>query len=249
MPQSIPPFPILEGAPNFRDLGGLPAAAGRTLRHRRLFRSDHLGKLGASDLAHIAAALGPAVRVLDFRGEAERGSAVCAIPGATVHSLPIEPSIVQKLADLLEAGAAVTGDDTVALMQDTYRNFVRRSSARYADFFGHVLAADAAPIVFHCTAGKDRTGLAAVLLLHALGVEHDVIVRDFLATNDRLAGRALPAGLPPEVAAVLWTVRMDFLQAALDVVDQDYGGLDGYLRDVIGVGARERAQLAGLYLD
>ena len=91
----------LTGAPNFRDLGGYRSADGRSVRHHRLFRSDHLAHLAPADLQALANALGPAVRVLDLRGEAERATAACAIPGATVHSLPIEPTVVQKLTDLL----------------------------------------------------------------------------------------------------------------------------------------------------
>ena len=94
----------LEGAPNFRDLAGQPAYQGlhgRRLRTGRVFRSDHLGQLLPADLQQVQDRLGSAVRVLDLRGGREREAAPCAIPGAIVHSLAIEPTIVQKLTDLL----------------------------------------------------------------------------------------------------------------------------------------------------
>src|SRR4051812_14222425 len=104
------------GCPNFRVTGALRPV---------LFRSDHLGDLDADDARQIQA-LGIR-RVLDFRGVTERTSAACTLPGVTVHSLAIEPTIVQTLADLLAAGNQLTGEDVVGHMQDTYRGFVRHN--------------------------------------------------------------------------------------------------------------------------
>src|SRR6185369_5508513 len=206
----MPPSLNLTGASNFRDLGGLQTASGLTIRRRRLFRSDHLGSLEASDLAPLAATLGHSIRVLDLRGIAERETAVCVIPGAAVHSLPIEPTIVQKLSELLAAGHRLTVADTVALMQDTYRGFVRGNTQRFAALFAHLLDAHDEPVVFHCTAGKDRTGFAAALLLRALEVPQEAVMRDYLHTNERLAGRVPSGALPPQVAKVLWSVQPEF---------------------------------------
>jgi protein-tyrosine phosphatase len=127
----------LTGAPNFRDLGGYTGAGGRRVRHHRLFRSDHLAHLAPADVQALTNTLGPNVRVLDLRGEAERATAACAIPGATVHSLPIEPTVVQRLTDLLAAGQPPSSEETVALMQDTYRGFVRGNTPRFAQLFAH----------------------------------------------------------------------------------------------------------------
>lgn len=240
----------LSGASNFRDLGGYAAEGGRTVRRMRLLRSDHLAHLEPQDLSVLAERLGHGVRVLDLRGVAERESAACAIPTATVHSLPIEPTIVQKLTDLLEAGHRITASDTVALMQETYRNFVRVNTPRFASLFGHVLQAHEAPLVFHCTAGKDRTGFAAALILRSLGVSADDVMRDYLLTNERLKmPEASRHGLTPEVGAVLWRVQPEFLQAAFDAVRADYGGLEGYLREGLGLREPERERLRELYLE
>lgn len=238
----------LTGAPNFRDLGGYTGAGGRRVRHHRLFRSDHLAHLAPADVQALTNTLGPTVRVLDLRGEAERATAACAIPGATVHSLPIEPTVVQKLTDLLAAGQPPSSEETVALMQDTYRGFVRSNTPRFARLFAHALEAHDAPIVFHCTAGKDRTGFAAALLLRALGVPQDVVMHDYLLTNERLRGQARLQWVPPQVAFVLQQVQADFLHAALDAVDEDYGDLEAYFRDGLGLGPAERAELAARYL-
>lgn len=224
---------------NFRTVGG----EGGALRH--LYRSDHLGALNETDAAQIQA-LG-ITRVLDFRGVSERTAAACRLPGVAVHSLPIEPTIVQKLSDLMAAGHQLTGADIVAHMQDTYRGFVRQNTERFAEFFQHLLASGE-PTVFHCTAGKDRTGFAAALLLKALGASDEEVMADYLLTNDRLL---LPEGsrwgLPREAMAVLWRVQPDFLQAALDEVDRRYGSLEGYLREGLRLGDAERRELRARY--
>lgn len=241
---------VLSGAANFRDLGGYATADGRTVRRWRLLRSDHLAALGPQDLSVLAERLGPGLRVLDLRGVAERAAAVCAIPTATVHSLPIEPTIVQKLTDLLEAGHRITAADTVALMQETYRNFVHVNTPRFAALFAHLLDAHEAPLVFHCTAGKDRTGFAAALILRALGVAEEDVMGDYLLTNERLAmPDASRHGLAPEVGAVLWRVQPEFLQAAFDAVQARHGGLEAYLREGLGLREPERERLRELYLE
>src|SRR5690242_19146473 len=86
---------ILQNARNFRDLGGYRAEGGRIVRHQLLFRSDHLGALTPRELAEVLPSR--VLRVCDLRGVTERCAAPCAIEGLTVHSLPIEPTIVQVL--------------------------------------------------------------------------------------------------------------------------------------------------------
>ena len=155
------------GASNFRDLGGYAGAGGLPVRWRRLFRSDHLAGLTPKDAQQFQR-LG-VTRVFDFRGEQERAAVPYELPGVTQHALTIEPTVVQRMKDLLDAGEAITPERTVALMQQTYRGFVHDNADRFAELFAHLLADDA-PLVFHCTAGKDRTGFAAALILLALDV-------------------------------------------------------------------------------
>ncbi len=228
---------------NFRDLAENVHSV--PLRHHVLFRSDHLGALDAEDAGQIRA-LGIR-RVLDFRGVEERTAAVCALPEVEVHSLAIEPTIVQVLTDLVEAGRNLTEAEVVGHMQDTYRGFVRGNTHRFAEFFGLLLESNA-PTVFHCTAGKDRTGFAAALLLHALGATHGEILRDYLRTNERLKPPSFAwRGLEPHVAHVLWGVRPEFLEASFEAVEQDYGSLDAYLHRGLHVGPAELERLRSLY--
>ena len=237
----------LHGATNFRDLGGYHGHDGRQVRWRRLFRSDHLGVLTEQDRS-VLAALGP-LRVLDLRGVVERKAAECALPGAQVHSLPIEPTVVAWLSEQASKGRTPSAKDTTRLMSETYRAFASDNRQRYRELFLHLLESDA-PLVFHCTAGKDRTGFAAALILLALGVPRDVAEQDYLLTNTHLKRRPDPANrLPEEVQMVLHRVEEEFLQAAMDVVDQDFGGPMGYLQQGLGIGSVELERLRKFYLE
>ena len=236
----------LTGASNFRDLGGYQGTEGRTVRWRKLFRSDHLAALTGDDAA-VLGELG-VQRVFDFRGTAERAAVPYALEGIVQYPLPIEPTVVQRMKDLVDAGQEVTPAQTVGLMQHTYRAFVHDNAARFATLFQHLLESDA-PLVFHCTAGKDRTGFAAALILMALGVSRDVVMQDYLLTNDYYRMPVFDESRAPRgVLNVLWRVQEEFLNAALDAVDQDFGGVPAYLARELHVGEAERKRLQALYL-
>jgi protein-tyrosine phosphatase len=236
----------LQGATNFRDLGGYPGHGGRPLRWRRLFRSDHLGGLTASDHATLTE-LGVA-RAFDFRGVAERAAAPYDVPGVMQHSLAIEPTVVQCMQDVTAAGRALTVPVVVELMKDLYRSLINDRADRFAQLFEHLLQSDA-PAVFHCTAGKDRTGIAAALILLALGVPRAFVLQDYLLTNE--VYQRPPHGksdTPPEVLAVLWQVQQAFLDTALNLIDADHGGVERYLRQRLGLSAHALDALATRYL-
>ena len=234
------------GVTNFRDLGGYAGHGGRPVKWRRLFRSDHLAGLTPQDQA-LLAELGVA-RAVDFRGQAESAAHAYALPGVAYPPQAIEPTVIQSALDLHRTGRQLTAQDAVGLMQETYLGFVHDNAPRFAELFRLLLASDA-PTVFHCTAGKDRTGFAAALILLALDVPRDVVMHDYLLTN---ALYQRPPGMgshaPEEVLRVLWRVQEEFLDAALHRVDNDYGGVQAYLVDVLGVDAAAQKELAGRYL-
>ena len=236
----------LKGASNFRDLGGYATRDGRLLRWRQIFRSNHLGHLTAADI-DIVRSLG-VKSAFDFRGVDERAGAVCGVAEIVIHSLPIEPTVVAALRAELAAGtlsASVARD----IMRESYRNYVRHNTHSFRALFGH-LVEDHAPLVIHCTAGKDRTGFACALILHALDVPEEVIADDYLLTN-RFYRRDPTSGtdLPDDVRQAIGMVDASFLQAGLDAVHAEYGDLETYFRDGLKVGARERAELRARYLD
>ena len=234
----------LSGASNFRDLGGYTGHGGRSLKWRHLFRADHLAALTPDDLARLGA-LG-ITRSADFRGATERAAQAYALPGIATHTPDIEPTLIQQA--LIQQGDSLTTTQAVRLMHDTYRSFVTDNAPRFAQLFALLLDSDA-PIVFHCTAGKDRTGFAAALILLALGVRRDVVMQDYLLTNTLYRH---PAGLggvaPDEVLQVLWRVQEDFLETALHGVEVEYGGIESYLERVLGINAAAQKKLAALYL-
>lgn len=237
----------LAGASNFRDLGGYPAKDGRTVRWRQIFRSNHLGHLTDADI-ELLRGLG-LKSAFDFRGTEERTAAMCGLTEIAVHSLPIEPSVVAALRARLAGGAPLASADALDVMRDSYRNYVRYSTPSFRALFAHLLE-DRAPLVIHCTAGKDRTGFACALILHALGVPDDLIAEDYLLTN-RFYRRdpSASSDLPEEVRQVLASVEASFLAAAFDAISADYGDLESYLSDGLGLGAQERARLEARYLE
>jgi protein-tyrosine phosphatase len=237
----------LAGASNFRDLGGYPGKDGRAVRWRQIFRSNHLGHLTEADV-DVLRGLG-LKSAFDLRGTEERAAAICALEQIAVHSLPIEPTVVAALRALIAEGTPLSSAAAAEIMRDSYRNYVVHNTPRFRALFAHLLE-DRAPLVIHCTAGKDRTGFACALVLHALGVPDNVIAEDYLLTNsfyrrDPAAG----SDLPEEVKAVLASVEASFLAAAFEAVDAEYGDLDGYFTAGLSLGTAERAGLQTRYLE
>ena len=237
----------LAGASNFRDLGGYRTRDGRAVRWRQIFRSNHLGHLTEADI-EVLRPLG-LKSAFDFRGTEERVAAICGLSEIAVHSLPIEPTVVTGLRARLADGMPLSSADAVEVMRESYRNYVRDSTPSFRALFA-LLLEDRAPLVIHCTAGKDRTGFACALILHSLGVPEDLIAEDYLLTN-RFYRRDPTASsdLPEDVRQVLASVQASFLAAGFDAISTDYGDLESYLSDALGLGRRERATLQARYLE
>jgi len=241
------PTALLQGASNFRDVGGYRNADGRSVRRGQVFRSDHLAGLTPEDLARLAS-LGIG-HSLDFRGAAEYSATPYAIPGVQRLALTIEPTVIARMQALVVQGIVPTTEETVALMCETYRDFVNHNAGTFGRFLKHLLE-QPTPQVFHCTAGKDRTGFAAALLLSALGVDRATIEHDYLLTNqlykrdNRLEGSG-----HPHVMKVLWQVQPEFLHAAFDAVDAQHGGMQDYLQGAIGLSPQELAELKQMLLE
>ena len=161
----------LEGPINFRDLGG-PAAVGGTVRHGVVFRADGLHTMTLADLETVVGRLG--VRhVVDLRSEAERtdpGLGLIADAPVENHHVPI----------LDETASVWAGSVRLA---DLYRSMLDNSAERFAHAI-HLVARVNGPVVFHCAAGKDRTGLLAALILGLVGVDDRHVCDDYAATGE-----------------------------------------------------------------
>lgn len=246
--QSLDQGPRLMGASNFRDVGGYVSSDGRRVRQGRIFRSNQLGQLTSQDLSQLET-LG-VHSVVDFRSDDEVAKAGPGLlTGAFRHTLPIDPTIGYQLRIRLEGGQPINRQVTEELMCDLYRGFVRDHAGHFRLFF-ELLLAESTPLVFHCSAGKDRTGFAAALILSALGVSRDVVFQDYMLTNLLWKIDPLSMGdLPADVTAALGRAEEAFLAAAYETIDTEFGGMDHYLRQELGLQQPQRTRLFDLYLE
>jgi protein-tyrosine phosphatase len=240
----------LTSAPNFRDVGGYRTRDGRWVRMGLIFRSDELDRLSDADLAKIAR-LAPAL-VVDLRTQAERTRGPDRLPPGA------EPMVADVAADAPPAAAVLakitTADQADQFLLTATRQFVSLPSAKsaYNRLFAR-LQTEPGAVVYHCSAGKDRTGWATAVLLTALGVPRQTVTADYLASNGYLVdkNRAMFAAMPPGTAARLepiFTVREADLDAAFDEVALRYGGFDNYLRRGLGLDDAALARLRERYL-
>lgn len=252
----------LEGVDNFRDFGGYRGSGGRALKRGRLFRSASHGRATEADLATISALRLSAI--IDLRRPDERRRDPSRRP----------PGFAGEVLSNDEGGEAedswhvhVRGSD---LSPASFREYLSRYyhaapvAPRHIDLFSRyfrALAVAEGPILIHCAAGKDRTGLLAALTHHLAGVHRDDILADYLLTNDeaRIARRAplvaeairALAGRAPTDAAVrvAMGVEPEFLETAFRAMANTHGSIDAYLEKAVGVDSELRARLEAKLLD
>ena len=241
----------LAGASNFRDLGGYGTREGRTVRWRRVFRSDRLDLLDEADW-HKVAGLGIDT-VVDFRSPEEAGQASSRQPLRRFVALPIAPDLDRRLETLRTIGERLDAARMRSLMQQEYRRILIDHAKTFGEFL-HTLAEADGAVVFHCAAGKDRTGIAAALLLATLGVGRATIEQDYLLTNDLyqrpgdLRARHL-SGMSREALEVMWSVHASHLNAAFDALDEVHGGLEPFLAGPVGLSQALRRRLVDNLLE
>ncbi|MFE5292491.1 tyrosine-protein phosphatase [Isoptericola sp. NPDC056618] len=227
----------LDGTVNLRDLGGYRTTDGDWVAMGEAYRSDALDRLSEADLDALE---GLDVRtVVDLRTGSERATAPDRVPDGARY----------EVADVLGGGTATIPDlsspaAAAQMMVDGERSMVSSDTGRaaYATLFDAV--ADDGAVLFHCTAGKDRTGWAAAALLTTAGVPRDVVEDDYLLSNDYRAeaNAAALASMPAEQAAIyrpLLDVRPEYLAAGFDEVHDEYRSFDRYLHQGLGLSARE----------
>jgi protein tyrosine/serine phosphatase len=251
----------LEGVDNFRDFGGYPAAGGRRLKRGALYRSASHSRATDADLERLAALEIAVVVDLRRREERERepsrrpaNFAGRVIANDTGHE---EDSWFNHIAS-----AELSADSFRAYLVDYYRAapFDERHIDLFTRYFQALAEADG-PVLIHCAAGKDRTGILAALTHHLAGVHPDDIAADYLLTNDpeRLA-RRLPlvtqaiqevSGRVPDEAAVMTAMGVDtlYLDTAFAAISERFGGMDAYLERALGVTLATRDAVAARLFD
>jgi len=233
----------LEGALNFRDLGGYPTTDGRRVAWGRVYRSDGLHQLTDADLEKLHE-LGISV-VCDLRNANEVEVDVSRFAGQTRHHLPIggEAALAPSILELIRAGEiAELGVDAVV---EIYAVMVEHGATQFGFVLREAAVAANHPLLFHCTAGKDRTGVTAMLLLSTLGVADDDIVADYELTTHYRSGRRVEALRPElEAAGVDVDAVLPFLIAPAAVIAgtmagirERWGSIDGYLTGPAGLSA------------
>jgi len=238
---------VLEGAFNFRDVGGYPAAGGRRTRAGRVYRSDTLAELTDADVDRLHD-LGVAT-VVDLRtGEEVTRDGSNRLDPARVATTHL--SILATESG--ESRAAPPEEDGLAAR---YLWYLEVGSGAVAEAVR--LATDPAnyPIVYHCTAGKDRTGVVVALLLSCAGVERPAVVEDYAATEaampailERLRQHPVFGADLANLPADRFTVRAETMAGFLSLVDDHYGGPLGWAASV-GFGPDVAEQLAANLLE
>jgi protein-tyrosine phosphatase len=224
----------LDGSPNFRDLGGYPSRLGGATRWGQLYRAGRLDQLSTGDLAELERR---GLRtVYDLRREEERVRHPDPLPNVHVCLL----SGVIANGEMRDRASLVEHDHGVQFMYEMYVGLLAHAAAEIGQIVGGIADADVLPAVFHCTAGKDRTGILAALILEVLGVDRGDVLDDFELTNqfvdhghhESMFQRMLEVGMGPEAAAGMLIASRQAMSDALDVLDAEYGGAERYLVEV-----------------
>jgi protein-tyrosine phosphatase len=251
----------LEGAQNFRDLGGYATDDGRTVRWGLLFRSDNLSQLTDADLDKVHE-LGIKL-VCDFRSAAEKGEEPDRLPTEDPPSVAELPIFDESFSPAEFRKRLTSGDlgdlDLRQALTDANRLFATRFAGQYRAMFERVTRPENLPAVVHCTAGKDRAGFASAVMLRTLGVPEETVYEDFLLTNHYTARKiermlwtirlvSLFRVSPEQVRPVL-SVERGYLAAAFDEITKQYGSFDSYRREALGMDDAETAAFQQLALE
>lgn len=243
----------LQGAINFRDVGGYPTREGKQVKWGKIYRSAALNKLTDADIQKLQSL--SLARVADFRGPYEVSAAPDKLPAcATRISLPAGSEHVGDSNYMKNMAQQMRNDSFIIQFYSGIAPF----RERYRPLFNELLTLhkDSA-LLFHCTAGKDRTGIAAALVLYALGVDEKIIMQDYEATNyyraaeneKAITGIMKGYGINEAAARNMMAAKQDYLQATFTAIKHQYGSIDNYLEKEMGLDTASRKKLKALYLN
>jgi protein-tyrosine phosphatase len=244
----------METSPNFRELGGVQINEEYKIKEDMIYRSGSFSHLPAGDEQKLLAT--SINRVVDFRSPFEIEREPDHIP-ASMNAKYVPCQIGEVDPKSMGQFMKVVGDKNFtpkkldSLMVMMNRTFVDNITD-YAPFFESLQEPDAV-VLFHCSAGKDRTGLASSLFLHILGADWDIIMADFLRSNEavsKLDPQKLAAyGIPVEAGKHLMGVQPEYLESAWAGITEKYGSIDAMLEKEFGIGEKEIKALRKKYLE
>lgn len=252
----------LEAGFNFRELGGYETKSGQVVKYHKVIRSAGLGDLTDNDTSYLAK-YGVKTDV-DFRSKDEIAKKPDHVPnGAEYISLPVfseDQTEASKIQNSSIPEIDFDPHDGFNHMLEVYRNMIMDDQSRqaYRKFFDQLLGntKDNDVVLFHCTAGKDRTGMGAVFFLYSLGVPLPTIKEDYLLTNQ--ASKIYVANVLKQVEAkdptlvesirALLTVNEQYLDVAQKAIEETSGNLDNYIRTDLKVSDNEISDLKKIYL-
>ncbi len=237
----------MDGAVNFRDIGGYEAAPGRQTRWNTIYRSDSLAALSSEDLKRLTAL--NLFALSDFRLPSEREKSPDRLPdGHAIHLLTpgFIPTGTEDMLQRLAAGAL----DAEGIRQEVvhhYRQFATDHLGDYTTTLRMILQADGAPVLLHCTSGKDRTGFGIALLMLIAGCNDHAIEQDYVLTNTyrRDIGFMFRNPVDPESLAMLTSARPEYIHEALITLRRIHGAPDDWL-STLGFDAADRARLRAI---
>jgi len=250
------------GIHNFRDLGGYPAEDGRRVKWGVLYRSGTLHGATDNDLAYLRQL--DLHTLVDFRSSAEKAAEpdrLPAPPGFAVVEIPTldggDNSVANEIMARIESGD-FTDFEPEAFMLEANRHFASRFTPQYRQFLRTVVAAEGAPVLWHCSAGKDRAGFAAAILLRILGVPADVVLADYSLSkyytlaarkNDLLLLRLFKGSEAADKLEVIMGVEPEWLAAGFAEIDARYGSFDNYVRDALELSDADVTRLRSTLLE
>lgn len=237
----------LQGTVNFRDLGGYSTKDGQKVKWGQVYRSSDISRLTDQDLQKLQAL--KIALVCDLRGPSEIKTSPDRIPaGATYLNLPAG-------SETLPSSSSYATMNTDSLIMSIYSttSFLK---AKYKPMFEQLLALPAdKSMVFHCTAGKDRTGIGAALFLAALGVDRSTIIADYEATNyywkstqEKMTAMMVKSGMSESKAKALLGAKRIYIETFLNTIDRKFGSMELFFDSEMGINANQLAKLKSRYL-
>lgn len=223
----------IKGGYNFRDLGGISTKEGKTIKRNLLFRTDELSNLQPEDLDLLANL--NIQTIIDFRTDFERAQSIDKVPRTCKNQIHLDILAANMAAFMAEIQKGIT--DFKPFLMNFYKEMVLSDDAikEYTAFFKVLENPENSSIIYHCTAGKDRTGVATALILESLNVGWNEIESDYLLSNIFLKTKYETYISQNPALEDVFLVQPAYLKIAFDAINEKYQSVENYLKTVLKV--------------